>query len=207
MRSRGRRRRPQPRPSIRPRRFAAVLVPSLALGGVLAAAVGQGALAASFAVSGRDMKVSADRIEGTGYVTYPSVARSADGTEHAVTVLAVKTARVRALCQSSVLDTPLGRYVLRLSAAPDGPPVRVSDLALSATSIDADLGFTSLQLNRDAASLDAVPGYSGAPGHYGIQALGFAVTNVRVRSWSVFSSSIHVKGLRLAVGRDEAECF
>ncbi|GAB2842478.1 DUF6230 family protein [Actinocorallia aurea] len=189
------------------RRFAAVLVPSLACGGVLAAAVGQGALAASVAVSGRDMKVSADRIEGTGYVTYPSVASSADGTEHAVTVLAVKSARVRALCQSSVIDTPLGRYVVRLRSAPDGPPVRVSGLALSATSVDADLDFTSLELNRDAATLDAVPGSTGVPGQYGIQALGFAVTDVRVQSWSVFSSSIHVKGMRLSIGRDEEECF
>ncbi|HEX5568004.1 MAG TPA: cholesterol esterase, partial [Streptomyces sp.] len=52
---------------VRWRRFAAVCVPGLAVTGVLAVALAEGALAASFAVSGQQFKVSADRLTGTGF--------------------------------------------------------------------------------------------------------------------------------------------
>src|SRR5689334_3132433 len=141
-----------PRASLRWGRFAATLAASLTVTGALLVAISQGTLAASFAVSGRDMKVSANRIEGHGYVTYPAVVTSADGRKHPVTVVAVKSGRVWGLCQSSQIPTPLGRFVLRLNSPAQAGSVRVSDLKVSATSINADLDFGSLQINRDAAA-------------------------------------------------------
>ncbi|MFC9970576.1 DUF6230 family protein [Spirillospora sp. NPDC127200] len=182
------------------------LAGSLLVAGVLGAAVGQGSLAASFAVSGRQMKMSAQQIQGRGYATYPSAVTTADGRRHPVTVLAIRSARVRGLCQSAVLRTPLGRYVVRLGSAP-GRTATVRNLLVSATSLDADLDFSSLQVNRDAVTLDAVPGAVGEPGQFGLQALDFTVEDVKVDSWSVLSSSISVPGFRLAIGRDEHECF
>ncbi|MFI6515257.1 DUF6230 family protein [Spirillospora sp. NPDC050679] len=182
------------------------LAGSLLVAGVLGAAVGQGSLAASFAVSGRQMKMSAQQIQGRGYATYPSVVTTADGRKHPVTVLAIRSARVRGLCQSAVVRTPFGRYVVRLGSAP-GRTATVENLLVSATSLDADLDFSSLQVNRDALTLDAVPGAVGKPGQFGLQALDFTVEDVRVDSWSVLSSSIRVPGFRLAIGRGEHECF
>ncbi|WP_067479993.1 DUF6230 family protein [Actinomadura hibisca] len=194
------------RARIRWGRFGVTLVGSLLVAGVLGVAVGQGSLAASFAVSGRQMKVSAQRIEGRGYATYPSVVTTADGRRHPVTVLAIRSARIRGFCQSAVVRTPLGRYVLRLDSAP-GQTATVKNLLVSATRLDADLDFSSLQLNRDAATLDAVPGAVGNPGQFGLQALNFTVDDVKVDSWSLLSSSIRVQGFRLAIGRGERECF
>ncbi|MCA2229722.1 DUF6230 family protein [Nonomuraea aurantiaca] len=196
-----------PRASLRWGRFAATLAASLTVTGALLVAISQGTLAASFAVSGRDMKVSANRIEGNGYVTYPAVVTSADGRKHPVTVVAVNAGRVWGLCQSSQIATPLGRFVLRLSSPAQAGSVRVSDLRLSATSVSADLNFGKLQINRDAASLDAVPGVVGALGDDGLQAIGFTVENVKARSWAVISGSLQAQGTRLAIGRTEPECF
>ncbi|KAB2352227.1 DUF6230 family protein [Actinomadura rudentiformis] len=174
---------------------------------MLVVAMVQGTLATSFALSSRDMKVSANRIQGNGYITYPSVVTSADGRKHPVVVIAVKSAHVHGLCQSSAIPTPLGRYVLRLHFPARTTSVSVTDLRVSATTINAGLDFSSLQLNRDAASLDAVPGAVGDPGQYGLKALGFAVENVKVRSWSVVSGSLQGQGARMAIGRTEPECF
>jgi hypothetical protein len=196
-----------PRPRLRWGLFAGTLTPCLLVTGVLLLAIGQGAIATSFAVSGRDMKVSAIRIEGTGYATYPRVVTSADGRRHPVLVIAIRSGRVRGLCQSSVISTPLGRYVLRLTTPTRAASVRVTNLTVSATSIRADLDFSSLQINRDAATLDAVPGQHGDPGEYGLQAVGFAVNSVKAQSWVVETTTIQAQGTRLALGRNEPECF
>lgn len=188
------------------RRFALALAVLLMVSAVLGIAMAQGVLATSFAVSGRKMKVSAQRIDGSGYVMYPSLVTSAGGARHPVTVLGIRSGRMRGMCQSAVVPTPLGRYVLRLSSAP-GATVPVSDLLVSASHVNADIDYRKLQINRDAASLDAIPGATGNPGQFGLQAARFTVNDVHVGSWAVLSSSMRIPGLRLALGPHEHECF
>lgn len=55
----------QARGGTRWKRFAVVMVPSLAATAAIGVALSQGALAASFSVSGQEFKVTADRLEGT----------------------------------------------------------------------------------------------------------------------------------------------
>ncbi|MFG1997528.1 DUF6230 family protein [Spirillospora sp. NPDC048911] len=188
-------------------RFVIALAAPLAITGALVVAMSQGTLAASFAVSGRDMKVAATRIEGSGYATYPAVLSSANGRKRLVTVVAIRSGRVWGLCQSSVIPTPLGRFVLRLNTPKQQASVQVSNLMVSATSVKADLDLGSLQLNRDAATLDAVPGAVGSPGQYGLQAVSFAVEDVQAQSWAVVSTSLTAQGTHLTIGRTEPECF
>ncbi|XVQ09774.1 DUF6230 family protein [Spirillospora sp. CA-255316] len=192
---------------VRWRRFALLFVPSLGALAVLAAGMAQGALPASFAVSGRQAKVAADEISGQGFALYPAVVTSVDGRRHPVMVLAMRTARVRGLCHSTSVRTPLGRYVLRLHTRPGEQASRVDHLVISATTVDADVDFGSLHLNRDASTLDAVPGHAGAPGAYGLQSLGFTVRDVRAGTWLTTGGSFQVSGLRAALGRDVDECF
>jgi len=200
-------RRGGPRRRIRWHRFALMFVPSLGALAVLAAGTAQGALPASFAVSGRQAKVSAEEITGTGFALYPAVVTSVDGHRHPVMVLAMRSARLRGLCHSTSVDTPLGRYVLRLQARPGSRPSRVDHLVISATTVDADVDLGSLQLNRDAGTLDTVPGLAGPPGAFGLQSVGYTVRHVRAGTWMTTGGSFRVSGLRASLGRDVDECF
>ena len=52
------------------RRFAAVMAPAVAAAGLMVVGIANGAVPASFAVSGSTFKVSADTLDGTGFVQY-----------------------------------------------------------------------------------------------------------------------------------------
>ncbi|MFV2175864.1 DUF6230 family protein [Actinomadura sp. LOL_016] len=189
------------------RRFLVLFVPATGSLAVLAFGMAQGALPASFAVSGRQMKVSADELSGQGFDLYRAVVHSADGDDHPVLTLTMRSARVVGLCQSAAVDTPLGRYTVRLSAKDPARPSRVHGLSISATDVDADVDFRSLLLNRDAGGLGADAPTTGSPGDFGVGADGFVVTNVRADAWLVAGGSFQVTGLDVSFGRDVPACF
>lgn len=62
------------------RKFAVLSVPALAGTAALGIALANGALAASFAVSGQQFKVSADSLKGDGFAQYGSVDANARET-------------------------------------------------------------------------------------------------------------------------------
>jgi len=63
------------------RRFAAVMVPTVVVVGALGAAIANGAVPVSFAVSGSAFKVTASQLDGTNFVQYGSVAVEKGGTQ------------------------------------------------------------------------------------------------------------------------------
>src|SRR3954449_3291847 len=81
------------------KRFAVVMVPSVAATAAIGVALSQGALAASFSVSGQQFKVTADRLDGTGFVQYGAIdsGYTLDGkkTAHPVAVSAFKSASIK----------------------------------------------------------------------------------------------------------------
>ncbi|QFY11044.1 cholesterol esterase [Nonomuraea phyllanthi] len=192
---------------VRWRRFLAMLVPSLLALGVLATGMAQGALPASFAVSGRQMKVSADRLTGRGLGLFPGVVRSVDGRRHVVLNLSLRTAQVYGLCQSALVDTPLGRFTVRLSARDRGRPSRISQLAIAATSLSADVDFSSVVINQDAGLLSLGDALEGRRGDFGLGAPAFTVRDVTVDTWMVTGGTFRVDDLQVAVGRGVRPCF
>ena len=96
----------QVRGGTRWKRFAVVMVPSVAATACIGVALAQGALAASFSVSGQSFKVSADKLEGTGFSQYGAIdsGYTLDGkkTAHPVAVSAFKSASITNMCQSVV---------------------------------------------------------------------------------------------------------
>ena len=55
--------------------FAAVMVPAVVAAGAIVLGMANGAIAASFSVSGSQFKVSADTLDGTGFVQYGGFAQ------------------------------------------------------------------------------------------------------------------------------------
>src|SRR3954463_6393290 len=58
------------------RRFAAVMAPAAVAAGAIVFGMANGAIAASFAVSGTSFKVSATELDGTGFVQYGGLAHA-----------------------------------------------------------------------------------------------------------------------------------
>ncbi|MFQ6147648.1 DUF6230 family protein [Streptomyces sp. SID10815] len=112
----------QVRGGTRWKRFAVVMVPSVAATAAIGVALAQGALAASFSVSGQEFKVTADELNGTKFTQYGAVdsgyTLTGEKTAHAVAVSSFDTARINNLCQSVVTpDIPfVGTMTLRLTA-------------------------------------------------------------------------------------------
>src|SRR3954447_24707099 len=89
----------QVRGGTRWKRFAVVMVPSVAATAAIGVALGQGALAASFSVSGQSFKVTTDKLDGTGFSQYGAIDTEHNGTPHPVAVSAFDNATLTNLCQ------------------------------------------------------------------------------------------------------------
>ncbi len=87
------------------KRFAVVMVPSVAATAAIGVALSQGALAASFSVSGQQFKVTADRIDGTGFEQYGAVDSGKTGT-HPVAVVGMDDARSPTSASRSWFPSP-----------------------------------------------------------------------------------------------------
>src|SRR5512139_2491063 len=106
------------------RRLAIVLVPSALIVGGIVFGMANGAIAASFSVSGQPFKVSADLLKGTGFKQYSSADKKADGTIIPTAGSVIDSADLTNLCQSVDVPNPLGiKIVLRIEAgkAPGAP--------------------------------------------------------------------------------------
>src|SRR5262245_9768009 len=92
---------------VRWRRFVLLTAPAVAVTAGLGIALSQGALGASFAVSGQQFKVSAKSLEGEGFAQYGSVDVNARQELIPVAVTAIKEAKLHELCQSVVTTLPV----------------------------------------------------------------------------------------------------
>ncbi|MFD9846838.1 DUF6230 family protein [Streptomyces sp. JL1001] len=215
----------QVRGGTRWKRFALVMVPSVAATAAVGIGLAQGALAASFSVSGQSFKVSTDRLEGENFVQYGSVAVGKDiegekDQAHAVAVSGFSDAKITNMCQSVV--TPkvpfLGNVSLKLSAGTNPEkPVVATNLYLDVAELDADADFENIDIGVAAGSLQK----KGKPGSIGIQPGtqakkgGFAqradravLTKVKQTAWATTAGTFKLTDLKLRLHTgDIEECF
>ncbi|MFF2194882.1 DUF6230 family protein [Streptomyces sp. NPDC058157] len=189
------------------RKSAAVALPAIAAVGALAVVMAQGALAASFAVSGRSFQVSSSNLSSEGLASYVHTDRSADGTGHPVALLGIGKATLSDICQSAKVDTPLGTVVFKLTAGGAAGQVTAANLVIDGEDLVGDATFGTAQIGRDASTLDQVDGVRGEPGKFGLQAGKIEVAGVRSHAWSATGGDFRLKGLRLGVSLDGATCF
>lgn len=82
------------------KRFAAVLVPSVMAAAALGIGMAQGALAASFLISGQKFQVALDTLDVRGLSIYGMVDVTRKGTLVPVVVTGASRAEISGLCQS-----------------------------------------------------------------------------------------------------------
>ncbi|MFH8473235.1 DUF6230 family protein [Streptomyces sp. NPDC018000] len=213
----------QVRGGTRWKRFALVMVPSVAATAAIGVGLAQGALAASFSVSGQDFKVRADSLVGHNFVQYGSVATGRDpegkNGAHAVAVSGFSDAEITNMCQSVVtpnLPFGLGTVTLVLNAGTK-TPVKATNLYLDIAELDADASFRNIDIGVAAGSLKKNP---EDPKSIGIQPRtqanedGFAqraevakLTNVRQRAWATTAGTFKLSNLSLRLKSGNEPCY
>nr|WP_138906101.1 DUF6230 family protein [Streptomyces chryseus] len=189
------------------KKTAVVATPAVLAVAVMASMMGQGALAASFAVSGTSFQVASGKLTSQGLSSYVQTDRSADGKGHPVALLGIGDARLSDICQAAEVGTPVGKVVFKLTAGGKAGEVTASSLVIDAEDLVGDARFGTAQIGRDASTLDQVPGVRGEAGKFGLQAGGIEVAGVKSHAWSATGGNFRLKGLGIDVSLDGKKCF
>ncbi|WP_328396277.1 DUF6230 family protein [Streptomyces sp. NBC_00390] len=203
------------------KRFALVMVPSVAATAAIGVGLAQGALAASFSISGQEFKVEADKLEGTKFVQYGSIAtgKTLEGKDFAapVAVSGFKTAKITNMCQSVVTpNVPfIGNVSLELTAGQDPKnPVLAEDIYLDVSDLEADAEFRQIDIGVAAGSLakkdgdpGIQPGTKANPYGFGQRADTAVLTGVKQKAWATTAGTFKLSGLKMKLHKGVKECF
>ncbi len=202
----------QPRGGTRWRRFGLVMVPSVAASAAIGVAIAQGALAASFSVSGQEFKVSAGRLEGEGFVQYGTVVAPAGKDHEPVAVSAFDSAEITDLCQSVVIPgVPfLGEVTVKITAGTDPDnPVSAENLFIDVSQLDADAVFTNIDIGVSVDDTTKGPEPSGnvLAGSFAQQADRVTLTDIEQTAWATSAGTFRLSDLSLSLHDGKNECF
>ncbi|MGT2527338.1 DUF6230 family protein [Streptomyces nojiriensis] len=189
------------------KKSAVVAVPAVAAVGAMGMIMAQGALAASFAVSGTSFQVASSKLSSKGLASYVQTDRSVDGKGHPVALLGIGEATLSDICQSAEVDTPVGKVVFKLTAGGPAGDVTATSLVIDGEDLNGDATFGTAQIGRDASTLDQVDGVRGPAGKFGLQAGNIEVVGVKSHAWSATGGNFRLRGLSLSVGLDGKKCF
>jgi uncharacterized protein DUF6230 len=188
------------------RRFAVVTVSAVALAGAIVLGMANGAIAASFAVSGSTFKVSADKLVGDGFVQYGGLAVDKAGNQHPVAVSGIKSATLTNLCQSVV--APGGISLVIRAGTQAGNPATATNLIIDMNQLSGDATFTNIDIGVDASSLTKGPDNAkGQPGGFGQQADSVTITGLRQVAWATSAGTFTLNGLDLHISLTGEQCF
>ncbi|MDX3246845.1 DUF6230 family protein [Streptomyces sp. ME18-1-4] len=207
----------QVRGGTRWKRFAVVMVPSVAATACIGVALAQGALAASFSVSGQSFKVTADQLDGTGFSQYGAIdsGYTLDGkkTAHPVAVSGFKSASITNMCQSVVTpNIPLiGSVSLTLRAGGGGKPVEAENLYIDVEDLSADAVFRGLDIGVAAKDASKGPGLKSGdtanPFGFAQQADSVTLTDVKQTAWATTAGTFKLSGLKMSLSTGVKECY
>ncbi|WNI18176.1 DUF6230 family protein [Actinacidiphila sp. ITFR-21] len=197
------------------RRFAVVMVPSVAATAAIGVALAQGALAASFSVSGQQFKVHADTLHGNHFVQYGTVDAPAGQGHVAVVVSAFTDATITGLCQSVVIPAPfVGDVTMVLKAGGGKDPVTAHNLYIDLDQLDADATFTNINIGVAAGSNsqveDSVRTDPRMGGEFAQEAESADLTNVNQTAWATSAGTFKLAGLSLRLHKGSGpgvECY
>ncbi|MFF1923684.1 DUF6230 family protein [Streptomyces sp. NPDC058221] len=207
----------QVRGGTRWKRFAVVMVPSVIATAAVGVGLAQGALAASFSVSGQEFKVSADELVGQDFVQYGSVASGKDlkGKDQAapVAVSGFSEATISNMCQSVVTpDLPfgLGSVTLELKAGTGKDKVYAKDLYLDVSKLGADAEFKNIDIGVAAGSLKnpgIQPGTQANPYGFSQRAEEAKLSHVQQQAWATTAGTFKLPDLKLSLHKGVKECY
>ncbi|OEJ94345.1 DUF6230 family protein [Streptomyces thermolilacinus] len=221
----------QVRGGTRWKRFAVVMVPSVAATAAIGVGMAQGALAASFAVSGQEFKVTAGRLDGQGFAQYggldmgyADIKEGDNVVPRPVAISTFENAWITDMCQSVVTpDVPVfGKITLKLTAGTgakkEAEKVYAHNLYLDVTDLDAEAEFTNIDIGMAAKdTAKGKPHGKGPAIKDRINQNGFAqqaekatLTNVRQKAWATTAGTFKLTKLSMRLHKGDGpgvECY
>lgn len=191
---------------VRWKRFAALMAPASLAAVALVGFTANGSIAASFAVSGQSFKVSADRLQGTGFAQYGQLDRTGSGAKHPVAISVVGHAKLTNLCQSVLIDSPMGKLTLLVTAGGGGVPASADNLVVDASQLSGNATFKNIEIGRDAGTIDTVS-KQGPSGMFAQQADTVKIDGLKQTAWAVNAGTFRLHGLKLSIKPGTHECF
>ncbi|MDQ7906821.1 DUF6230 family protein [Phytohabitans sp. ZYX-F-186] len=179
------------------------MIPATAVAGAIVFGMANGAIAASFAVSGQTFKVSASKLDGEGFTQYGGmVTEKSSGKTHPVAVSGIASAKLYDLCQS--VKVPNLPVVLTINAGGGGDPATATDLLLDIERLEGDATFTNIDIGVDETDIGGQ-----RAGGFGQRSEKVVITDLKQVAWSTTAGTFTLKGLKLKVnvGADAKECF
>ncbi|WP_067500659.1 DUF6230 family protein [Actinoplanes sp. TFC3] len=194
------------------RRFAvATAVPGAVIAG-LVIGMANGAFAASFAVSGKSFKISADQLDGTGFSQYGGTVETVDGKQIPVAISGIKSGDLTNLCQS--VRVPGAPVSLTIRAGREaGKPASATDLLIGVSELSGDATFTNINIGQDASTLGkGGKAAHGEAGMFGQEADHVVIDGLRQTAVSTTAGTFTLNGLNLKINLpgsngQPAECF
>lgn len=195
------------------KRFALVLVPSTAAAAALGIGMAQGALAASFFISGERFQFAADTLTTRGTSIYGMVDVTREGRHVPVVVTGARHATIERLCESVAVEIPvLGLYTLRITG---GDRAEARDIFIDATTLTAGQAtLNNLDVGVAAGSITEGPIAPGDrnsrffdPNGFAQQATSATLTDVRVNAVAISAATLSVPDLRVTVRQGSHRCF
>lgn len=190
------------------RRSALMFVPCTLAVGALGIALAEGAIAASFAVSGTAFKVSASEVTARGVSSFPSsIGGSADDAKP-VLLAAVKDGTVSDVCVSLKQKLPLVGEISMLVHSGADKPLAGTDLVVNADALTGGGGkVTGVEAGRDASTLTGAPGVTGPRGVFGVQADTAVAHDLRSTAYSANGGTLTLEKLEIEFSRSGKQCF
>ncbi|CCB76928.1 MULTISPECIES: DUF6230 family protein [Streptomycetaceae] len=192
------------------KRFAVVMVPSVAATAAIGVAMAQGALAASFSVSGQQFRVSADELHGYGFLQYGAVDTQHGGDEKAVAISAFNHATITNLCQSVSFDVPVvGPVTMKLTAGDAGKAVQAKNLYIDLDDLKTKSAtFSNINIGVAAGDQTKGPGMNKGSKYEMADKGGFAqeadeavLTGVHQTAWATNAGTFELSHLGMHVSK------
>ncbi|MBB6556279.1 DUF6230 family protein [Nonomuraea rubra] len=192
---------------VRWKRFALIFAPVTVMTSLLVGATAQGVIGATFVVSGNAFKLAVGELRGQGFTLASDLVETRKGRKIPVIATGVRHAVVTDLCQSALVRTPMGTITILLTGGRAGNVVTIDDLVIELETGRTAAYLRDLELGRDAATLDQVPGFGGPPGSFGSQARAVTLRNVRLSPRAATAATFSLPDLSLDAVRGERECY
>jgi len=194
------------------RKFAVSIGVPLAVAAGLVVALEEGAIAASFTVSGQNFKLSATELDGNGFTQYTSLLTQSDGKQHVTAMSGIHDATITKLCQT----VAAGPIIMRIDAGDgttDSTNVHATDLLIGMSDLQGNATFTNIQIGLDGSTMTADgkdPATHGQAGGFGQQATQVNIKDLKQTATYTSAGTFTLNGmhLHLYVGDPAGkECF
>ncbi len=177
--------------------FTVVLVPCAIVVAVLAAALLNGVLAASLALSRLPVQLKVDKLDGTDLTLYATEVSPVDDEDRPAGRAGIGKATISGLCLGLGADVPaLGKTALKVTTPAD---VDASNLLLDAKSLTGDLTAEDALVGQDASRFTiGAAGAKGPTGTPGLQAAKVLLDgDVGVQAFSLQAGSLKLSQLKV----------